>query len=210
MIRRGAYFLAAALLHSSVLGSLWLLFEPDPACEARLPVRPDRTVTVRLQVGSAPQTQVRAAAAAEQREAPPSQPEADEGTGTRRVQEPSSVPRTETARAERSDDRPKPAAEEGADGVAKTEAKTPKGRYPSQAARRGWEGTVRLRFRIAPDGSCAEVRVVKSSGYRLLDEDAVRVVSSTWRFPAEDAGKDVAFAYTYCLKCGDGSHCPRH
>lgn len=52
--------------------------------------------------------------------------------------------------------------------------------YPSQAAQRGQQGVVRLRFAIAADGTASQIKVTQSSGHRLLDVaivDAVRLAS---------------------------------
>ncbi len=58
--------------------------------------------------------------------------------------------------------------------------------YPAQAARRGQQGIVRLRFAIAADGSASRIKVMQSSGYRLLDVaivDAIRLASPFSPFP---------------------------
>ena len=52
--------------------------------------------------------------------------------------------------------------------------------YPAQAVRRGQEGVVHLRFAIAADGTASKIKIVRSSGYRLLDVaivDAIRLAS---------------------------------
>ena len=52
--------------------------------------------------------------------------------------------------------------------------------YPSQAVRRGQEGVVRLRFAIAADGTASRIKVMQSSGHRVLDVaivDAIRLAS---------------------------------
>lgn len=53
--------------------------------------------------------------------------------------------------------------------------------YPGVARRRGWEGTVILQVRVESDGHPAGVTVLESSGYSVLDEEAVRAIR-TWRF----------------------------
>lgn len=44
--------------------------------------------------------------------------------------------------------------------------------YPRLARRMGWEGQVGLKLHIDGDGSLEDVRVVRSSGYKVLDENA--------------------------------------
>jgi periplasmic protein TonB len=45
--------------------------------------------------------------------------------------------------------------------------------YPPIAQRRGWEGTVSLGVTIRSDGTLDDVRVLRSSGYDMLDRSAV-------------------------------------
>jgi protein TonB len=64
--------------------------------------------------------------------------------------------------------------------------------YPDAARQSGTQGTVELRFRIGPDGSVAELEILRSSGSPTLDAagaDAIRraapypVVSGWIRLP---------------------------
>lgn len=48
--------------------------------------------------------------------------------------------------------------------------------YPSQASSQGIYGNLRLLVSLRADGSVADVRVLSSSGYRILDESAIRIV----------------------------------
>lgn len=48
--------------------------------------------------------------------------------------------------------------------------------YPEQARRRNLEGSLVLSVDVLPDGSIERVQVLRSSGYDLLDEAAVRIV----------------------------------
>lgn len=50
--------------------------------------------------------------------------------------------------------------------------------YPPQARRNGWEGTAIVALEITADGELAEVRIHKSSGYRILDEAALKMMRS--------------------------------
>jgi protein TonB len=45
--------------------------------------------------------------------------------------------------------------------------------YPRASRAMGEEGAVTLHARFFPDGRASEVRLVKSSGYRRLDESAI-------------------------------------
>ncbi|HMM46037.1 MAG TPA: energy transducer TonB [Candidatus Macondimonas sp.] len=64
--------------------------------------------------------------------------------------------------------------------------------YPPLALRRGWQGTVRLRVTLDPEGHPTQVSLAASSGYPMLDDAALAAVSR-WQFrPATRLGKPVA------------------
>ena len=48
--------------------------------------------------------------------------------------------------------------------------------YPQQARAEGIVGNLRLLVAIAPDGALDEVRVLETSGHKLLDDAALRIV----------------------------------
>jgi protein TonB len=82
-----------------------------------------------------------------------------------------------------------PAATQGAQ-IAYDHAPPPP--YPPLARRRGWEGDVLLRVRVAADGRPREVVVERSSGRSLLDRAASEHVLAKWRFqPALHEGRQV-------------------
>lgn len=49
--------------------------------------------------------------------------------------------------------------------------------YPTSARRRNWQGDVVLQFTLMPDGSIKHIRINKSSGYPVLDDAAIDVMS---------------------------------
>ncbi|HVG93531.1 MAG TPA: TonB family protein [Planctomycetota bacterium] len=53
--------------------------------------------------------------------------------------------------------------------------------YPPQALVRGWQGVARVLVTVRADGTVGDVRLASSSGYRLLDDTAVRAAWS-WRY----------------------------
>lgn len=64
--------------------------------------------------------------------------------------------------------------------------------YPGQAMREGLRGVVELEILVGIDGRPVEVRVVRSSGHRVLDEAALRTVRTKWIFqPAMHNGQPV-------------------
>lgn len=59
--------------------------------------------------------------------------------------------------------------------------KNPAPIYPNYARRMGWEGVVILRVLVDRQGSVQEVAVEKSSGFKILDESAVKTIRK-WQF----------------------------
>lgn len=53
--------------------------------------------------------------------------------------------------------------------------------YPDLALERGWEGSVLLRVKVAPNGSPLSVVVKSTSGKKILDDTAVKTVKR-WKF----------------------------
>jgi protein TonB len=73
------------------------------------------------------------------------------------------------------------------DGSAKTLG-NPSPKYPLDARRNHWEGTVRLRVVITPDGLVKDISVARSSGFDSLDQAALKTVGK-WRFvPGKQSG----------------------
>ena len=64
--------------------------------------------------------------------------------------------------------------------------------YPRIAELRGWEGSVTMRLRVAPSGRLIEAQVYKSSGFAVLDQQAVAMVSKVGALPVPPEGLDAA------------------
>lgn len=62
-------------------------------------------------------------------------------------------------------------------------------RYPPLARRMGWQGEVWLRFDLHDDGAIAAIQVARSSGYDLLDEDAVHTLQQVARLTTAAPGR---------------------
>lgn len=54
--------------------------------------------------------------------------------------------------------------------------------YPYLARRMGWEGEVLLFFRLNPTGEVEEIKVLKSSGFEVLDKSAVNAVKRASKY----------------------------
>lgn len=73
-------------------------------------------------------------------------------------------------------------------------------KYPRRALERNIEGTVKLELLVLSTGRVAEVKVLSSSGHRLLDDAAEKAVAQ-WIFePAKRNGKPITFLHTVDCK----------
>jgi len=64
--------------------------------------------------------------------------------------------------------------------------------YPAIAREKGWQGTVILDVAVNADGQAENVRIYESSGYRILDQAAVKAISKCRFNPARSG--DTALA----------------
>jgi len=55
--------------------------------------------------------------------------------------------------------------------------------YPRIARKRGWQGKVVIKFVVWEDGHVSDVEIVESSGYSVLDKNAVKSVKTAAPFP---------------------------
>lgn len=76
-------------------------------------------------------------------------------------------------------------------------------KYPEEAYKNGVEGRVSLKFTIAKDGKVKDIAVAGSSGNKLLDAEAMRVMllSPNWE-PGKQKGEavDVTFIFPFVFK----------
>ena len=71
-------------------------------------------------------------------------------------------------------------------------------KYPEDAKKNGITGRVTLQYSIEADGRIADVKVLRSSGNKALDAEALRVVSMSpkWK-PGMQKGNPVRVTYTF-------------
>ncbi|MBI5905812.1 MAG: energy transducer TonB, partial [Deltaproteobacteria bacterium] len=81
--------------------------------------------------------------------------------------------------------------------------------YPPVARRMGWEGNVVVSFRIHPDGSASDIRVVRGSGFAVLDRNAVEAVRSASPFRTPPAEAEIVTPVVYRLTPGPLEAAPR-
>jgi len=72
--------------------------------------------------------------------------------------------------------------------------------YPDPARRKGWQGKVLLSFVITADGSVRALKVIKSSGFILLDKNAIETVRDTAPFPRPPDEAQLVIPITYHLE----------
>jgi protein TonB len=68
--------------------------------------------------------------------------------------------------------------------------------YPQDAIDMGWSGTTIIKFVVGRDGKARNPEILKSSGYPLLDKEAMAIVAKLPQFtPGEQAGEKVPVYY---------------
>jgi len=71
----------------------------------------------------------------------------------------------------------------------------PPTRYPRLALERHWEGLVRLKVEVLPNGTAGQIHVLQSSGHDLLDESALEHVKSLWHFEPARRGAQAVVSW---------------
>lgn len=71
--------------------------------------------------------------------------------------------------------------------------------YPAIAREKGWTGQTRVSFVVCEDGCVADIRVVTSSGYRMLDKNVVDTVKRASPFPPPPVRAEIVLPITYEL-----------
>lgn len=74
--------------------------------------------------------------------------------------------------------------------------KNPTPVYPTIAREEGWQGTVILKVLVDAEGRSANVQILKSSGYKVLDHSALKAVRK-WRFLPARTG---SFSFSSWIK----------
>lgn len=73
-------------------------------------------------------------------------------------------------------------------------------RYPDEARRKEWQGKVLLSFIIMADGSVKALRVVQSSGYKMLDRSAIETVRDAAPYPRPPGEAQIVIPVSYRLE----------
>ena len=74
--------------------------------------------------------------------------------------------------------------------------------YPAIARRMGWKGNLTVSFVICEGGSVENIRVVRSSGHKVLDENALSTIKAIQPFPKPPARAEIIIPIEYKLARG--------
>lgn len=69
--------------------------------------------------------------------------------------------------------------------------------YPSAARKMGWKGQMIVSFVICEGGRVEHIRIMKSSGYRILDENAVNTIKRIQPFPKPPVKAEIVIPIAY-------------
>jgi len=72
--------------------------------------------------------------------------------------------------------------------------------YPPVARRMGWAGTVKVSFVVNEDGSVNSVKVLTTSGFELLDNNAVETIRRGSPYPKPPVMAEMVMPITYRLE----------
>jgi len=71
--------------------------------------------------------------------------------------------------------------------------------YPAVAKRNGWSGRVTVSFIIRENGLVEKARVIKSSGYDILDSNAIKTIMDVQPFPKPPVKAELVLPIVYKL-----------
>lgn len=71
--------------------------------------------------------------------------------------------------------------------------------YPPQAKKFGWMGSLTVSFVICENGITEQIRIVKSSGYEVLDQNVVRTIKDVQPFPKPPVKAELIIPVMYRL-----------
>lgn len=71
--------------------------------------------------------------------------------------------------------------------------------YPYMARKMGWEGRVTISFVVSENGSASDIKIIESSGFDLLDKNAVDTVRKVSPFPRPPVRAEVVIPVVYRL-----------
>lgn len=72
--------------------------------------------------------------------------------------------------------------------------------YPQRAQRMGWTGRVVVSFDVAKNGHVGTIRIVKSTGYALLDSNLIETIRKVEPFPRPPISVTLIIPFTYEIR----------
>jgi periplasmic protein TonB len=69
--------------------------------------------------------------------------------------------------------------------------------YPTQARRMGWKGQVTVSFIISEKGNVEDIRIIKSSGYKILDDNVTLTIKEVQPFPKPPVRAEIVIPVMY-------------
>jgi protein TonB len=72
--------------------------------------------------------------------------------------------------------------------------------YPPRAQRMGWSGRVVVAFEVLNSGKVQNIRIAKSTGYEVLDENVVETIRKVEPFPKPPVPVKLTIPFTYGLE----------
>jgi len=71
--------------------------------------------------------------------------------------------------------------------------------YPQRAQRNGWQGRVVVMFSVMRDGKVKDIRIRKSSGYDMLDDNVMETIRKVEPFPKPPVSVELIIPIAYTL-----------
>jgi len=72
--------------------------------------------------------------------------------------------------------------------------------YPARAQRMGWQGKVIIDFIILENGSASNIKIAKSSGFEVLDDNVIKTVEAVAPFPKPPVKAELRVPIIYRLE----------
>ncbi|HOC44999.1 MAG: energy transducer TonB [Syntrophorhabdaceae bacterium] len=71
--------------------------------------------------------------------------------------------------------------------------------YPLHARKMGWKGQVTVSFIICEQGNVEQIRIIKSSGYKILDDNVAHTIRDVQPFPKPPIRAEIVIPVSYKL-----------
>ncbi|MGQ9744427.1 MAG: energy transducer TonB [Dissulfurimicrobium sp.] len=72
--------------------------------------------------------------------------------------------------------------------------------YPMMARKMGWSGRVVVSFTVLDDGHVEDIKVVETSGFNILDKNAIKTIEKTAPFPRPPVKAELIIPIVYKIE----------